>query len=141
MRGIPAGLALALALSAAACASSTSRDAAGPAPMARADSTADRTENAGGIEVQVDNQSINDVSVYLLKAGSRWLVGQAGGLRTTTLRIPGSVTPVDLRVRLLADPIGGNRTAVTPLLIVPKGQRIYWTIGSDPSMSTATAGE
>jgi hypothetical protein len=121
----------------AACASNASRDEAGAAPMERAESG----RAASGIDVQIDNQNLSDMSVYLLKNGSRWLIGQAGGLSKTTLTIPASLAPADLRVRLLADPIGGSRRVVTPSLIVPHGQRVYWSIGSDPSMSTASTGE
>ncbi len=137
MRNLRAGIGAVLLLSAAACAANKSSDAAGPAPLARADST----HASRAIELQIDNENFSDMSIYLLRGGTRWLVGQAGGLRKATLTIPASVAPTDLRVRLLADPIGGNRAITTPLLIVPRGQRIYWTIGSDPSMSTASAGE
>ena len=137
MRNLRRGIGLLLLSAVAACASNTSSDAAGPAPLSKADST----HATSGIEVQIDNQNLSDMSIYLLKGGSRWLVGQAAGLRKSTLIIPAAVAPTDLRVRLLADPIGGNRPATTPLLIVPRGQRIYWSIGSDPSMSTASTGE
>jgi hypothetical protein len=137
MRDLGRGVGLLLLLTVAACASNRSSEAAGPAPAASADST----QATSGIEVQIDNQNLSDMSIYLLKGGSRWLVGQAGGLRKSTLTIPSAVAPTDLRVRLLADPIGSNRPVTTPVLIVPRGQRIYWSIGSDPSMSTASAGE
>ena len=137
MRNLRTGIGLLLLLSAAGCASNTSSEAAGPAPAVSTDSA----KAVSGIEVQIDNQNISDMSIYLLKGGSRWLVGQAGGMSKSTLIIPASVAPTDLRVRLLADPIGGSRPVTTPLLIVPRGQRIYWSIGTDPSMSTASAGE
>ncbi|MEP6688694.1 MAG: hypothetical protein ABJC36_10125 [Gemmatimonadales bacterium] len=137
MRDLRTGIGLLLLLSAAGCASNTSREAAGPAPVERADSA----DAYSGIEVQIDNQNISDMSIYLLKGGTRWLVGQAGGLSKSTLKIPASVAPTDLRVRLLADPIGGSRRVTTPVLIVPRGEKIYWSIGSDPSMSTASTGE
>ena len=137
MRDLRMGIGLLLLLSAAACASNTSKEAAGPAPLERADSA----EASSGIEVQIDNQNISDMSIYLLKGGTRWLVGQAGGLSKSTIKIPASVAPTDLRVRLLADPIGGSRRVTTPLLIVSRGEKIYWSIGSDPSMSTASTGE
>jgi hypothetical protein len=122
-------------LAATACASHAP-DEAGPAPLSGADSARDST----GLQVQIDNQNINDMSIYLLRTGSRFLVGQAGGMSKTTLTIPEGISPPDLRVRLIAEPIGGSRPIATPVLIVPRGQRIYWSIGSDPAMSTASAG-
>jgi hypothetical protein len=135
MTKLRAGMAVVLMLAAAGCASHAP-DEAGPAPMSRAGSARDST----GLQVQIDNQNINDMSIYLLRSGSRFLVGQAGGLSKTTLTIPEGITPTDLRVRLLAEPIGGSRPIATPVLIVPSGQRIYWSIGSDPATSTASAG-
>jgi hypothetical protein len=135
MKGLWAGMAVFSMLAAAGCASHAP-DQAGPAPISRADSARDST----GLQVQIDNQNINDMSIYLLRTGSRFLVGQAGGLSKTTLTIPEGITPPDLRVRLLAEPIGGSRPITTPVLIVPSGQRIYWSIGSDPASSTASAG-
>lgn len=133
MNTMRAGLSLLLLIS-GACASNTSNEA-GPAPAE------DTRTGRDAIEVQVDNQNLSDMNVYLVKGGSRWLVGQATGLKKSTLTIPGSAVTADARVRLVADPIGGARTIATPTLVVPKGQRIYWTIGSDLSMSNASTGE
>ena len=133
MRELRAGLSLLLLMS-AACASNASRNAAGAAPMESA-------KTASGIDVEIDNQNLSDMSIYLLKNSSRWLVGQAGGLRKTTITIPASLAPADLHVRLLAEPIGATLRVFTPSLLVPHGQRIYWSMGSDPSMSIASTGE
>jgi len=135
MKELRAGMAVFLLLAAAACASHAP-DEAGPPPISRADSA----EASTGLQVQVDNQNINDMNIYLLRSGSRFLVGQAGGLSKTTLTIPEAMSPGDLRVRLIAVPIGGSRPITTPVLIVPPGQRVYWSIGSDPSTSNASAG-
>ena len=80
------------------------------------------------------------MTIYILKSGQRYLVGQAAGLSKTTLTIPSGMTLAGGRVRLLADPIGGAQPISTPLLLVSAGQQIYWTIGSDPSTSTASTG-
>lgn len=93
-----------------------------------------------GTTVQIDNQNYSDMNIYIVNAGSRSLVGQAMGLGKTTLIIPTALTPTDGRIRLLADPIGGARPIATPLLLVPEGQQIYWTIGSDPATSMASTG-
>jgi hypothetical protein len=91
------------------------------------------------IPVQIDNQNFSDMNIYVVRSGQRWLVGQAGGLTKTTLNIRGAIRG-DGRVRLVAEPIGGVAPITTPTLIVPQGQSIFWTIGSDPSTSTASAG-
>ena len=91
------------------------------------------------IPVQIDNQNFNDMEIYVVKNGQRLLIGQAGGLTKTTLTIR-NVARGGGRVRLLAEPIGGARPIATPPLVVPPGQSIFWTIGSDLTTSTASTG-
>ena len=112
--------------------------AAGPSPIAS--DSADSTGTSRAVAVQVDNQNFSDMSVYLVRGGARWLVGQVGAMTKVTLTIPASLAPADRRVRLRAEAIGGRGATTTPTLMVPPGQQVYWTIGSDPAMSTASAG-
>jgi hypothetical protein len=123
MKRLWAGTAVFLILAAAGCASHAP-DEAGPAPLSQADSARD----ANGLQVQVDNQNINDMSIYLLRSGSRFLVGQAGGLSKTTLTIPEGMTSRDLRVRLIAQPIGGAIVGIWVLVRGegPPGREILW---------------
>ena len=103
------------------------------APGAASESSATRTS------VEIDNQNLDDMNIYLVNGGARLLLGVAPGLSRTTLVIPaGSVT--SWQVRLLADPIGGSPSIHTPKLLVAPGQSVYWTIGSDPASSFASAG-
>jgi hypothetical protein len=126
MRYLRAGLVGLVGLS-AACGSSRAPASAAPEP------------STNEIAVQVDNQNFNDMDIYVVRSGTRWLLGHAGGLTKTTLTIP-SGTVTDGRVRLLAQPIGGNQRISTPTLVVAPGQSVFWTIGSDPAMSNASAG-
>lgn len=128
--------AAALLLLAAGCA----RSPAPPAEPAPEASAADSAGPSRAIAVQVNNENFNEMDVYLVHDGARWLVGQVGGLTKATLTVPASLAPPDQRVRLRAEAIGGGGGTMTPLLIVPPGQQVYWTIGADPSLSTASAG-
>ena len=105
----------------------------------RAPVTSAEVSPSNEISVQIDNQNYSDMEIYVVRSGQRWLLGQAGGLTKTTLTIRNTVGG-DGRVRLVAQPIGGAAPISTPTLIVPQGQSIFWTIGSDPTTSTATAG-
>ncbi len=106
-----------------------------PTPAVSADARASRQ----AIPVQVSNQNYNTMNVYLVRQGARWLVGQVNGLSDSTITIPASLAPADHQVRLRAEAIGGG-AITTPLLIVPAGERVYWTLGSDLSTSTVSAG-
>jgi hypothetical protein len=109
------------------CGAHRSTPASGPEPSSRE------------ILVEIDNQNFSDMEIYVLRNGSRAFLGQATGLRKTTLSIKNAIRG-DGRVRLLADPIGGLQTFTTPTLLVGAGERIFWTIGSDPATSTASTG-
>ena len=121
-----AGLIVLVGLS-AGCGASHSPPAGSPEPA------------SGEISVQIDNQNFSDMDIYVVKSGQRLLIGQANGLSKTTLTIKG-VSRGDGRIRLLAEPLGAVRRIATPVLVVPQGQSIFWTIGSDPTTSTAYTG-
>ena len=130
-----AGLMSLLVLS-AACGASRST-VADTAPSTGATAT-EPASNA--IAVQVDNQNFSDMNIYIVNGGQRWLVGQVGGLSKSTLRITPGLATSGGRVRLVAYGIGGAGRIATPTLLVAPGQSIFWTIGSNPSTSTATVG-
>jgi hypothetical protein len=121
-----AGLIVLLGLS-SACGASRTTPTSSPEP------------SSDEIPVQIDNQNYSDMEIYVVKNGQRLLIGQAGGLTKTTLTIR-NVARGGGRVRLLAEPIGAARPFATPTLVVPRGQSIFWTIGSDPATSTASTG-
>jgi hypothetical protein len=121
-----AGLFVLLGLS-SACGTSRSTPTSSPEPL------------SDEIPVQIDNQNFSDMEIYVVRNGQRLLVGQAGGLTKTTLTIK-NATRGDGRIRLLAEPVGAVRRITTPILVVPRGQSIFWTIGSDPATSTAYTG-
>jgi len=123
---VRAGLIVLLGLS-SACGASRTTPTSNPEP------------SSDEIPVQIDNQNFSDMEIYVVRNGQRLLIGQAGGLTKTTLTIRNAARG-DGRVRLLAEPIGGARPIATPTLVVPPGQSIFWTIGSDPATSTASAG-
>jgi hypothetical protein len=122
----------ALAIFAAACSSSPDLS---PTPKA----SSQHALSPEPIAVQVSNQNTNTMSIYLVRQGARYLVGQVYGIGDTTVTIPASLVPPDRQIRLRAEAIAGGSTT-TPLLIVPAGQRVYWTLGSDLSISSASAG-
>jgi hypothetical protein len=122
----------ALATFAAAC--------SGPPDLSPApDASTRHALTSQAIPVQVSNQNSSTMSIYLVRQGTRYLVGQVYGIGDTTVTIPASLVPPDHQIRLRAEAIGGGSTT-TPLLIVPEGQRVYWTLGADLSISSASAG-
>jgi hypothetical protein len=138
MWAVRAGLVGLVALT-AACGASRSSPAS-TAPKPEADSAKTAEAGSSKTRIEIDNQNYSDMSIYLLDRGTRVLLGSAAGLAKTTLLIPDGLVRSGWQVRLLADPTGGGSPIRTPALIVPPGQNVYWTIGSDPANSTASAG-
>jgi hypothetical protein len=138
MWAVRAGLVGLVALAAACGASRSSPASTAPKPEAASAKTAEA--GRGKMRVEIDNQNYSDMSIYLLDRGTRVLLGSAAGLSKSTLLIPDGLVRSGWQIRLLADPTGGGSPIRTPALIVPPGQNVYWTIGSDPATSTASAG-
>jgi hypothetical protein len=128
-----------LALSAAACGASH-RSVEGPTPEPNSAGASRPAIEEEGVPVQINNQNFSDMNIYVVDGGQQWLLGQVGGLLKGTLTIPAGVARGDARLRLLAAPIGERKPITTPLLVVPPGQTVYWTIGSDQTSSTVSTG-
>jgi hypothetical protein len=122
----------------AGCGASRSTPAS-PAPQQEASADTAATL-AQPIQVRIDNQNFSDMNVYLVNQGTRVLLGSAPGMSKTTLALPSGSVSSQWQVRLLADPVGGSSAIRTPTLLVSPGQNVYWTIGSDPASSYASAG-
>jgi hypothetical protein len=136
---VRAGLVGLVALSAACGASRSSPASPEPKPGTAAAEVAEPGRSKK-TRVEIDNQNFSDMNIYLIDQGTRVLLGSANGLSKTTLLIPAALARGNWEVRLLADPIGGASPIRTPALLVAPGQSVYWTIGSDPANSFASAG-
>ena len=101
---------LALAF-AAACAHAGGRTPATPAAM-----------------LQVDNQGLADMDIYIINGSQRLRVGFAAGLRKTMLTIPRSLISASGDVAFLADPVGSSRTAVSSRIYVQPGDTVSLVI-------------
>jgi hypothetical protein len=122
----------------AGCAASRSTPAS-PAPRQEAAADTSATTRQP-IQERIDHPNFSDMHVYLVNQGTRVLLGSAPGMSKTTLTLPSASVSSRWQVRLLADPIGGSNAIRTPTLLVSPGQNVYWTIGSDPASSYASAG-
>jgi hypothetical protein len=88
-----------------------------PPPEARAESF-----------VRVDNRSMLDMTVYVLRGGERRRLGLVNALSSQMLTIPSVVIGGSGVVRFLADPIGANRTPVSEEIVVRHGDVVQLTI-------------
>jgi len=78
--------------------------------------------------LRVNNQSVLDMTVYVLKSSQRIRLGLAGGLNTTVMTIPPTVIFGSTPLRFQLDPIGSNRAPVTETISVSEGEEVEMTI-------------
>ena len=111
-----------------------------PSPMQGTTGAASAEAGDSRVRVEIDNQNVSDMNIYLINQGTRVPLGWAFGLSKITLELPAGSLRATGQVWLLADPIGVARSIRTPMLIVGPGQKVYWTIGADQATSSASAG-
>ncbi len=81
-------------------------------------------ENSPATTVVVDNRSVLDMTIYIIRGGQRIRLGNAGGLSRTKLTIPRGVVTGSINVRFLADPIGSSRTPVSEEITMTEGDEV-----------------
>lgn len=94
------------------------------APACASSGTNATAENRESPTVVVDNQSVVDMTIYVLRGGQRIRLGMAGGLRKTKFTIPQGIVFGPTPVRFLADPIGSSRAPISEEITVSQGEEI-----------------
>ena len=72
----------------------------------------------------VDNQSVLDHTIYVIRGSQRLRVGTANALSKTNLTLPRGTVFGLATLRFMADPIGSNRSPVSEEITVQQGDEI-----------------
>ena len=83
----------------------------------------------------MQNNAYLDMHIYVVRSGQTRSLGMATGLSEATLTLPRQT--VLSEIQILADPIGGSQSYVTPFLYAYPGDRIRVIIRNLLSLSTA----
>ena len=90
-----------------------------------------RSANRGGQAVQrpetfveVENRSMLDMTVYVMRGGERRRLGLVNALSTQVLAIPSTLVEGMGVLRFVADPIGASRTPVSEEIVVRHGDTV-----------------
>jgi hypothetical protein len=96
------------------------------------------TNGVGGeaAVVEVTNHNWADVTVYAVHLGTRTRLGTVVSMTTRTFRLPDRARLTDGALRLMASPIGSNRTHLTDLILVDAGDRIEWNLENSLVLSS-----
>ena len=90
------------------------------------------------IRLQVLNHNWSDMTVFVLREGSRDRVGIATAATTTVLSIPRHLLGQLRVVQLIADPVGSANSITTESILLKPGMQVIWRIESDLQRSTVT---
>lgn len=74
--------------------------------------------------LRVDNQSFNDMRIYVIQGGQRIRIGTANGKNTSTFKLPKSVISGFTTVRVEAVPIGANGSSVSEEISITPGDQL-----------------
>lgn len=78
--------------------------------------------------LEVDNRRFYDMTIYVVRAGTRLRIGVAPGLSVTAFPLKRNIIGVGTDLQFLADPIGGGRAPVSQSLFVSPGEIVRLTI-------------
>jgi hypothetical protein len=89
---------------------------------------AQQQSNQPAAVLEVDNQGVLDMTVYVFRGAERVRLGIAGALKKTDLPIPSDMVFGASTLRFVGDPIGSNRPSVSDQITVSPGDTVTWTV-------------
>ena len=97
-------------------------------PVVSACATGKNLQPGVATTVEVDNQAVADMTVYVLRGSQRVRLGLATGLRKTRFTIPQGIVFGATTLRFYADPIGGSASPVSEEIVVTEGEEVVLRI-------------
>ncbi len=85
---------------------------------------------SGATTVVVDNQNLNEMTIYAYQGTQRMRLGRARSQGLTELRIPKSIVNGVVQMRFLAEPMvtGGQRSYLSEMIPVQPGDQVDFLI-------------
>ena len=78
--------------------------------------------------LKIDNQSFNDMRIYVIQGGQRIRVGTATGKSTASFKLPKSVISGFTTIRVEAVPIGANGRSISEEISITPGDELEMRI-------------
>ena len=88
------------------------------------------------VQLEVENHHWNDIVIYLMNGSQSRRLGMVGGVSTNNFVFPYRQLATDGKVRLRAQPVGGQRSFTSEDVLIQSGQGLRWTLESDLKRST-----
>lgn len=81
------------------------------------------------VTVRVENQSGDDMTIYLWRSAQRMRLGSVSVGQTQTFRIPKTIVHGATTLRFEADPLGRRRNTISEEIAVHPGEEIVLRLG------------
>jgi hypothetical protein len=96
------------------------------------------TPSPGNSEIllEVENHHWSDVVVYLMNGSQSQRLGMVGAVSTDNFVFSDRKLATSGKLRLRADPIGGQASFTSEDVLIQSGQSLKWTLESDLRRST-----
>ncbi len=80
--------------------------------------------------LHVDNNNWQDMTIYVMRGAARARLGSVRGMSKADFKITDTMVNGLGEVRIIADPVGSDRTYVSPVINVIPGSRVALTLQS-----------
>jgi hypothetical protein len=113
-----------------ACATGSGGPRKTPAPAGEAVDLNGDGKSTGATTVVVDNQNLNEMTIYAYQGTQRMRLGRAKSQGLTELKIPSSIVNGIVQMRFLAEPMvtGGQRAYLSEMIPVQPGDQVDFLI-------------
>ncbi|NNM32124.1 MAG: hypothetical protein HKO53_03620 [Gemmatimonadetes bacterium] len=117
----------------------------GSAPVAAQDRDGDEAEPElaapdEGIILTVENHHWSDMKIYAIKLGNRFRLGTVTSQTMETFKLPSYLQADVSEVQLLAIPIGGTQSVLSPSVYPSPGDEVVWGIQHSLALSGTIIG-
>ncbi len=96
--------------------------------------------NAGRSDptLRVTNNNWSTMTVYAIRGGTRFRLGQVPSMGSAVFRLPSTLTAGTGGLRFLADPIGGSETFLSQNIYVNGGEQVALDIQNQLQISSVS---
>ena len=90
----------------------------------------------GSTTIRVTNNNWSDMTIYLVRQGTRQRLGTVTSQGIGIFRVPSHAVESSSDVRLIADPIGSTRAYSSAPILISPGQQMEWRLENAINLSS-----
>ena len=88
-----------------------------------------------GVTLTVRNDNWADMKLYVVRLGTRYRLGTVNSFQSVTYDLPTHLQADISELQLLAVPIGGTRSVLSPIVYPSAGDEVVWGLQNNLALS------